>query len=163
MKPETLPKPCNPVPFEHILGSAVILNWEAFGLLPARGTVRVEYHVGREGAVEYLKLWANAGNYWSLICDYAPHVGWSDGPRFSNGFHSRQLGRLLQSILMNQKLFTHGRAASSTGTLEVRTPTMEDITNATLQVGEAFPPPVPSAPRVHTSKLAIASAAILPI
>ena len=138
MKVEIAFKPCSTAPLDQILGSSVVLNWSSLGLGAAIASVRIEYHVGSEGSVDSLKLWACGGEYWSLICDYAPNVGWSDGPRFSNGYHSRQLGRLLQSILMNQELFTHGRGPNTNGTVEILLPTLQQTTDATLQVQGAF-------------------------
>ena len=131
-------KPCSTVPRDQILGSSVVLNWNSLGLGTAVPSVRIEYHVGSKGSVDSLKLWACGGEYWSLICDYAPNVGWSDGPRFSNGYHSRQLSRLLQSILMNQELFTHGRGPNTNGTVEIHLPTLQQTTDATLHVQGAF-------------------------
>lgn len=134
---ETLSQPAVPLQLEHILTSAVVLNWNAL-TQSAAGRVRIEYHIGLDGSVEYLKLWKSAREYWSLICDFSVHPGWSDGPRFSNGFHSRSLGRLLQSIVMNQGLFGHGLRPNSNGLLEVGTPTLEDIGDAQLQVSQTF-------------------------
>jgi hypothetical protein len=131
-------KACNPVPLDHILSSAVVLSWEALALGSSDHTVKIEYHIGTDGSVESLKLWARAGEYWSLVCDYSTRLGWCDGPRFSNGYHSRSLGRLLQSILMNQNLFRHDCSPNSNTALEIGTPTLEDTTSATLRVAEAF-------------------------
>src|SRR5580704_12106636 len=115
------PKPPTPalpiVELDSILSSAVILNWEALASSSSNGRVRIEYHIGSDGAVESLKLWASAREYWSLICDYSIHPGWSDGPRFQNGYHSRSLGRLLQAIMMNQQLVGHGCEPNSNGLL----------------------------------------------
>jgi hypothetical protein len=126
------------VQLDQILESAVILSWDALTASAPNGRVRVEYHIGADGALESLKLWASAREYWSLICDYSIHPGWSDGPRFQNGFHSRGLGRLLQSIMMNQTLFGHTCEANSNGLLEVGAPSPEDIGDATVQVNETF-------------------------
>jgi hypothetical protein len=123
---------------DHILGSAVILNWEAVACQSQPATIRIEYHIGTDGSVDYLKLWACGREYWSLICDYSPHGGWADGPRFSNGYHSRPLGRLLQSIIMNQKMFRHECGPNSNATLEITIPTAEDTDCATQRVNEAF-------------------------
>lgn len=128
------------VQFDQILTSAVVLNWDALTPASMPGRIKIEYHIGTDCCVEYLKLWVSARDYWSLICDYAPHLGWSDGPRFANGYHSRPLARLLQSIMLNQSLFKHGFGPNTKGTLEVATPTVEDKTFATLQVCEVFPP-----------------------
>ncbi|MGC2109228.1 MAG: hypothetical protein WA655_06895 [Candidatus Korobacteraceae bacterium] len=131
-------KASNPVPLDHILSSAVVLNWEALALGSTDRTVKIEYHIGTDGSVECLKLWARANEYWSLVCDYSTRLGWTDGPRFSNGYHSHRLGRLLQSIMLNQNLFRHDCSPNSNGMLEIGTPTLEDTSSATLRVAEAF-------------------------
>ncbi|HTQ61100.1 MAG TPA: hypothetical protein VMI32_12790 [Candidatus Solibacter sp.] len=130
-------KSCN-TPLDQILGSSVVLNWSSLGLATTVGAITIEYHVGSEGVVESLKLWACAREYWSLICDYAPNAGWSDGPLFSNGYHSRRLGRLLQSILMNQGLFAHTRNPNTNGMVEIGVPTVQQTTDARSQVSETF-------------------------
>ena len=126
---------------DHILRSAVVLNWNALACEPAPTMLRLEYHVGQDRAIGNVKLWACGREYWSLICDYAPNVSWSDGPRFANGYHSRSLGRLFQSILMNQNRFHHGYGPNTNATLEIHTPTAEDTLLASERVREAFPGP----------------------
>jgi hypothetical protein len=126
---------------DHILSSAVVLNWNALACEPAPTTLRLEYHIGQDHTIENLKLWACGREYWSLICDCTPNVSWSDGPRFANGYHSRSLGRLFQSILMNQNRFHHGYGSNTNATLEIHTPTAEDILLAGERVSEAFPRP----------------------
>ena len=146
MKTELVPKASVRVALDRILSSAVVLHWDALAHGSPSGTLRIEYHLGPDGSLDHLKLWARAQEYWTLICDYSPNVGWSDGPRFTNGYHSRPLGRLLQSIMMNQNLFQHDCRPNSNATLEIGTPTIEDIEYATQRVTEAFPTPV-QAPR----------------
>jgi hypothetical protein len=115
--------------------------------------VQVEYHVGTENSIEYLKIWsANTRGYLSLVCDYA--VAWhrpnGAGARFSNGFHSRDLGRFLDSILMNQNLFTHGCRANCNVKIQVGPPKEEQVEHAKLKVAEilSLASPPPRAPRV---------------
>ena len=103
--------------------------------------LRLEYHVGRDLAIESLKLWACSREYWTLICGYTPSIGWADGPCFANGYHSRSLGRLFQSILMNQNRFRHEYGRNTNATLEIHTPTAEDTLLASERVSEAFPGP----------------------
>jgi hypothetical protein len=131
-------KSSTPVELDHILASVVVLHWDALTHASTDGKVRVEYHIGSDGSVECLKLWTSAREYWSLICDCSVHPGWSDGPRFSNGFHSRPLARLLQSIMMNQNLFYHGCSPHSNGSLEIGAPSVEAIGDARLRVDETF-------------------------
>ena len=138
MKAEFVLKTPSSVALDQILGSAVVLNWSALAPGATDGLVKIEYHIGEDGALEYLKLWARAREYWSLICDYSVHLGWSDGPRFLNGYHSRTLGRLLQSIMLNQGLFQHQGTPNSNAAIEIGTPTVEDTMSATLRVNEAF-------------------------
>ena len=138
MRTEISPKPIDPVQLDHILTSAVVLNWDALTQTSTPGRIRVEYHIGTDGSLEYLKLWGSTREYWSLICDYSVNLGWSDGPRFSNGYHSRPLARLLQSIMLNQNLFWHGCKPNSNGVLEVEAPTLQDTEGAKLRVSETF-------------------------
>jgi hypothetical protein len=155
MKAEIPVKVCNPVPLDNILTSAVVLNWDALAPGSASGTVKVEYHIGMDGSVESLKLWASAREYWSLVCDYSTQLGWSDGPRFSNGYHSHRLSRLLQSIMMNQSLFCHDCGSNTNGTLEIGTPTMED-TQSAVRLSELFQRPSPRKATVSLPILATA-------
>jgi len=127
-----------PQPLDELLKSAVVLNWQALTQSSTAGRVTVEYHIGADGTLEYLKLWNSAREYWSLICEYSAHLGWSDGPRFCNGYHSHSLARLLQSIFLNQRLCTHARGPNSNGILEVGPPTTDYVEAARLRVSEIF-------------------------
>jgi hypothetical protein len=138
MKAEIPVKVSNPMQLDKILSSIVVLNWDVLASGSIEGMVKVEYHIGKDGSLEYLKLWASAREYWRLVCDYSAHLGWSDGPRFSNGYHSRRLGRLLQSIMMNQNLFKHDCGPNTNATIEIGTPTAGDTTLATASVAETF-------------------------
>ena len=131
-------QPCNPVPLDRILNSAVIVNWDSLALGSVMAAVRIEYQTGAEGSVQTLKLWARRNEYWSLVCDCSPHFAWSDGPRFANGYHSRSLGRLLQSILLNQNMFCPDCGPHARGKVDIVAPTSQQITDATSQVNEAF-------------------------
>lgn len=125
-----------PQALDELLNSAIVLNWDAITQSSTPGRVRIEYHIGADGALEYLKLWSSAREYWSLICEYSAHLSSSDGPRFCNGYHSRSLSRLLQSIMMNQGLCMHNGSPNTNGTLEVGPPTAEDVEAAKLRVNE---------------------------
>ena len=142
MTGEISPKPSGPLQLDHILTSAVVLNWDALTLASTPGRVKIEYHIGQDGSIEYLKMWGSTREYWSLICDYSAHRGGSDGPRFSNGYHSQPLARLLQSIILNQNLFWRGSHSNSNGLLEIGPPTPQETEDARLQVSESLQPPV---------------------
>jgi hypothetical protein len=141
-----------------ILESAVFLNWAAFGQSEG-GMVQVEYHVGIEHSIEYLKIWsATPRGYLSLVCDYAVAVHRPNGAgaRFSNGFHSRDLGRFLDSILMNQNLFCHGCQPNKNMIIQVRPPSEEQVALAKVRVDEALSltAPPPRVPRVSKTAAA---------
>ncbi len=148
---------------DRILESAVILGWKDLGQSCGEGMVQLEYHVGREGAVEYLKMWcANGRGYLSLVCDYSVNPGWSGGPRFANGYHSRELGRLLEAIMMNQTMFQHACQAGNNVLLQVGSPTEEQIATANQRMTETFakPPNPPAKPRRQTARVSIGAAAV---
>ena len=117
--------------------------------------VQIEYHVGAEHSIEYLKIWsATTRGYLSLVCDYAvaAHRPNGAGARFTNGFHSRDLGRFLDSILMNQNLFSHHGVANRNVIIQVKPPTEEQVTVAQQRVTEALsltstPPRLARAPK----------------
>ena len=138
------PAPAQNFQLSQILESAVVLNWSDLVQAATGGLLQIEYHVGSERSVDSLKMWCNTTRgYWSLVCDYSVNPGWANGPRFSNGFHSRNLGRLLESIMLNQNLFQHASEINSNVVIQVAPPTDEEIEAAKLQMAEAFPAPVP--------------------
>src|SRR5271165_2868442 len=139
----TAPQPpvAQVLPLNTILESAVVLNWAAFGQSPDGGMVRVEYHVGADLSIEYLKVWsATSRGYLSLVCDYvvAVHRPNGAGARFANGFHSRDLGRVLDSIMMNQSLFSHACRANSNTVIQVKAPSEEQLAQAKQRVDDAL-------------------------
>ncbi len=132
------------VQISQILESAVVLNWNDLVQVATGGLLQIEYHIGSERTVDSLKMWCNATRgYWSLVCDYSVNPGWSNGPRFSNGFHSRDLGRSLESIMLNQNLFQHASEINSNVVIQIGPPTQEEIAAAKLQMAEVFAAPVP--------------------
>jgi hypothetical protein len=156
------PQPAQNFQLSQILESAVILNWSDLVQEASGGLLQIEYHVGGERSVDSLKMWCNTTRgYWSLVCDYSVNPGWSNGPRFSNGFHSRNLGRFLESIMLNQNLFQHASEINSNVVIQVGPPREQEIATAKLQMAEAFPAPVPVirkvAPRLQVG---LASAAL---
>jgi hypothetical protein len=61
MKPEVPTTPSAPSQsLDQLLNSAVVLNSDALIQSSTPGRIRVEYHIGAGGAVEYLKLWSVA-------------------------------------------------------------------------------------------------------
>jgi hypothetical protein len=140
------PPPVHLVKLDHILESAVVLNWKDLLQGQSAGLVQIEYHVAADRSVDCLKMWRSTPQgYSSLICNYSVNPGWSNGPSFSNGFHSRDLGRLLESIMLNQNFFQLGSEPNHNVVIQVSSPTPEQVESAKLQFSDSFPPPVPVA------------------
>ena len=150
-----VPQPAPDMKLDRVLEAAVVSSWKDLGqTLAADAIIQIEYHLCAASTVDSLKMWsATARGYWSLMCDYSINPGWSNGPRFNNGFHSRDLGRLLESIMINQHLFQHASAARSNVVIQITAPSEEHIASAKLLLRETFPEPVPtlrkSAPRLR--------------
>ncbi len=141
--PQSMPAQLD-VKLDHMLESAVALNWKDLVQGQSNGLVQIEYHVGGDRSVDCLKMWCSTPRgYSSLICNYSVNPGWSNGPSFSNGFHSRDLGRLLESIMLNQNLFQLVSEPNSNVVLQVGPPTPEQIESATVLLRDVFPPPAP--------------------
>lgn len=140
--PQSLPTP--DVKLDHVLESAVVLNWKDLVQGQSAGAVQIEYHVGGGRLVDCLKMWSSTPRgYSSLICNYSVNPGWSGGPSFSNGFHSRDLGHLLESIMLNQDLFQLVSEPNSNIMIHVGPPTAEQVELARLQLNDVFPAPAP--------------------
>jgi len=141
----TTPQPpaVRDVKLDRILESAVVLNWKDLLQGQSAGLVQIEYHVGVDRSVDCLKMWRSTPHgYSSLICNYSVNPGWSSGPCFSNGFHSRDLGHLLESIMLNQNFFQPGSDANSNVVIQVGAPTEQQVESAKLQLSDSFPPAV---------------------
>jgi hypothetical protein len=166
METTPLAQPTVNVQLNRILESAVILSWKDLGQAPSEGMVQLEYHTGHERTIEYLKMWcANGRGYLSLVCDYSVSPGWSGGPRFSNGYHSRELGRMLEAIMMNQSMFQSDVRPDSNVLLQVGPPTSEQAADAALTVAASFPAQLnpPAKPRRQAPRVPVGVAApVLP-
>ena len=156
-------QPVTSVQLSQILESAVIMNWSDLVQVATGGLLQIEYHVGAAGSVDSLKLWCtNTRGYWSLICDYSVNPGWANGPRFSNGFHSRNLGRLLESIMLNQNQFLHASEVNSNTVIQIAPPKEEAIEAAKGQMADAFPAPVAALRKVAPRLRIQVPSAVLP-
>jgi len=145
--------PVQDVKLDHVLESAVIVNWKDLVQGQSAGLVQIEYHIGGDRAVDCLKMWcSNPRGYSSLICNYSVNPGWSGGPRFSNGFHSRDLGRSLESIMLNQNLFQVTSEPNSNVVIQVGPPMPEQVESARVQLSDIFPPPAPMVRKVANKR-----------
>ena len=93
---------------DAMLADALVLSWS--DLMPelTSGLIHVEYHVGSQGAVEYLKVWAApTRGQWDLVCQdfMRSSASCPGGLRFANGYKSEGLAKLLNQIMQHPEMF----------------------------------------------------------
>jgi hypothetical protein len=114
---------------KHILECAVVLSWQDLLQAGTPTSVHVEYHMGDEHALEYLKVWSSTTRgHWYLICEY-----WMDaspshpaGLHFSNGYSSRRLGKFLNLAMRHQDTSCDPADAPGDGLVQIYPPTDEE-------------------------------------
>ena len=70
-RPVSQPKLLN-----QILESTIVLNWKEL-TKNAEALIHVEYHIGVEGSIDYLRVWSStARGYWNLVryCSVSPDL-----------------------------------------------------------------------------------------
>ncbi len=118
---------------DKALKFAVILAWEDLMKITNPCSARVEYRCEPGTSLDYLSIWSvNAEGEQDLVCDYWTWTSSAhpSGVRFSNRFHSDQLGQTLDFILMNQDQFTRRADACRDGLALIHPPTGDDRTEA---------------------------------
>ena len=123
---------------DKALKFAVILAWEDLMKVTSPCSARVEYRCEPGTSLDYLNVWSvGAGGKQDLVCDYWTWTSPAhpSGVRFSNRFHSDQLGLALDFILMNQGQFTRRVDASRDGLALIYPPTGDELTEATTWLG----------------------------
>jgi hypothetical protein len=118
---------------DKALKFAVILAWEDLMKVASPCSARVEYPYEPGTSVDYLNVWSvNAESQQQMVCDYWTWTSPAhpSGVRFSNRFHSDQLGQALDFILMNQGQFTRRVDASRDGLALIYPPTGDERTEA---------------------------------
>jgi hypothetical protein len=131
---------CTNITLDQILESAVVLNWK--DLLPGTRTnlVHLEYRLGPDVPLEFLKVWSSiTRGHQYLVCNWmctpssvASHV------TFSNDFYSKDLAQMLESILQHQAAFSTNLTLHRDGLVQVHPPTEEDQRTAEAHMAEAF-------------------------
>ena len=118
---------------DKALKFAVILAWADLMKVTSPCSARVEYRCGPGTSLDCLNVWwVDAEGHQNRVCDYWTWTSPAhpSGIRFSNGFHSEQLGQTLDFILMNQGQFTRRADACSDGLALIYPPTGDECTEA---------------------------------
>ena len=121
---------CTNITLDHILESAVVLNWK--DLLPGTRTslIHVEYRLAPGGLLEFLKVWSSiTRGHQYLVCEWTPSAA-ANHVSFSNDFYSKDLAQMLESIIQHQAIFTKDLTLHRNGLVQIHPPTEEDRRSA---------------------------------
>lgn len=128
-----------PMPLEQILESAVAINWKELIRGPNAGLIHLEYHIGEDRFIDYLRIWSStAQGYWSLVCHCSVNPDSSSTLKFSNGYNARELGASLQAIMKHQDEFPHTCAANTDYLVQVGPPSVDATAAAKSSIDKVF-------------------------
>ena len=128
-------KSSEPLLLDHILESAVVLNWHDLvrGAIP--GLIHVEYHIGEQQSIGELRIWSStARGYWSLVCHSSIDSDLSCTLHFKNGYQDGDFGKLLAAIMKGQGEFLHKRAANANYLVQVGLPRVDVLASAKTSI-----------------------------
>jgi hypothetical protein len=97
-----------PIRLDRALECAVVLSWNELMPDTSSGLVRMEYHTGADGLLEYLKVWAfRIRGYGKLVCEYWVRPIWSHRPGivFGEGYRSGAFSHRLESVIQHETAF----------------------------------------------------------
>ena len=104
MKTTFVPASSEPMLLDHMLESAVVINWGDLVRSAIPGSIQLEYHVGDEQFIDSVWIWSStARGYWSLVCHCSsvdPDL--SCTVNFGNGYQTGDFSDLLQAIMKRQ-------------------------------------------------------------
>lgn len=93
---------------DQSLEDAVALSWNELMPTGISGVIQVEYHLGTEHLLEYLKVWASIKRgHWSLICEYWKCSLWSHTPgiSFGKGYGPGAFSLRLEDVMQHEERF----------------------------------------------------------
>jgi hypothetical protein len=126
---------------ERVLESAVVVSWEDLMRGADKGLIHIDYGFGARGTLDYLQIWSSiARGHWLLACEYwmSPSILHRTGVRFENGYQSEGLADILRTVMHHQSAFLLPEDLGRQGLLQIPTPTQEEATAASAQVGQAL-------------------------
>jgi hypothetical protein len=133
--------PTRDIKVERILECAVILSWGDLVQSGSPSSIQVEYHMGIDHALEYLKVWSSSTRgHWDLVCEYWMLAPYSQaaGLHFSNQYHSDRLGAILKLAMRHQDTSLSFPDTYRDGLVQVYPPTQPEIDAATVWMSETF-------------------------
>jgi hypothetical protein len=130
-----LPTGSEPPPLDHILESAVVLNWGELVRGARPGLIQLEYHIGEQPLIDDLRIWSStARGFWSLVCHCSVNPDLSCTLNFKNGYQTGDFGKLLKAIMRHQGEFAHKRAVNTNYLVRVGPPSVDVVAIAKSSV-----------------------------
>lgn len=128
-------KSSEPMALDHILESAVMINWTDLVRGTTPGQVHIEYHIGEERLVDNVRIWSStARGYWSLVCHCSIDPDLSCTLHFRNGYQAGNFGDLLSAIMKHQYEFLHKGTANANYLVQVGPPSVDILASATTSI-----------------------------
>jgi hypothetical protein len=124
---------------EQTLEAAIVVSWSDLMRGAEIGLVHVEYGFTPTGTLDYLKVWSSiARGHWLLACEYWMSVNTfhAAGVRFDNGYASKGLAHILESVMQHQTSFVLPPSLGRQGLLQIPTPTQAESAVAAVLVNE---------------------------
>lgn len=126
---------------DRILESAVALNWNALAGTSEATALQIEYRIGPDRSIDYLKLWSSTTRgVWNLICEYwmKSSSGHESGTTFNGGKYSGDFTWMLDAIMQHQRAFLLGSPDFVDGLIQVSLPTDADLASARVDMNAAL-------------------------
>ena len=127
---------------DKLLECGVILNWDAL-LQTANSSIQVEYQLGLDLSLEYLRVWASTSRgTWNLVGAYWRNgsLSHSVGLTFENAYESAALGELLQFTMQHPEAFLSLPGRDSNGLVQVQAPTTQEVLAAATWMTNSYHP-----------------------
>lgn len=113
------------ISIDRILECAVALNWKDLTTSDEPTSIQVEYHVGSDRSLEYLKCWSSTQRgYWHLVCEYWMKSGptHQSGLTFNGSIYSADFDWMLNAIMQHQAAFPPSSSDFSDGLIQISRP-----------------------------------------
>jgi hypothetical protein len=126
---------------ERVLESAIVLSWADLMRGTPSGLIHIQYGFASDGTLDHLQIWSSISRgQWLLACEYwiLPSTFHPAGARFSNGYQSEGLAKILDSLMQHQTAFWLPADLGRQGLLQISTPTQEESTTAATSVNKAY-------------------------
>ena len=126
---------------ERVLESAIVVSWADLTRGAQTGLINIEYGFAAGGTLNHLQVWSSISlGHWLLACAYwmSATEFHDTGFHFDNGYESKGLEHILESVMQHQTAFLLPANLGRPGLLQIPTPTAEESTAAAALVNGAF-------------------------